>query len=403
MPTAHEKYSKAIELYRTTDLSLEEISRLCNVTRSGLSDYIYRCQRALLLEHNGLTGDTDKPIRKNKGQRPETRVKYRAAIEACDSMDYLHLNVSQIAQMFHLSGPALANQLRTHYPDIIPRREKERKKQGLADNIHRGVRKDAIECYAEAATMLRSSNITIKEVAKRCNVSFSGLRQHLLFYHKDIVEVREGKRKLGKEKPKIGEISGNGEIRELPKEIEEKYAVSVELYRTTSLPITEIAKKTNVNLSSLKENLRLWHRKLMFDRRGAPMPRDISDRPTFGNTKRYNRAAAEKYAAAIELLKTTDLSTESVAKKFGYIPEVFRSYLKEHEPELYESLGMITLPNGRHVLKRSYNKYAKAIEIYANTTESLKDIAARYGLSYNSIGGFIRRNLPELIEARKSK
>ena len=61
-------------------------------------------------------------------------------------------------------------------------------------------------------------------------------------------------------------------------------------------------------------------------------------------------------------------------------------------------MGMIELPNGRKVLRRSYRRYAAAIEAYETTAESLRSIAARLGLTYNSVAGFIRRNLPEAIE-----
>lgn len=398
MPSASEKYKEALNLYKNTSLTIVEISRLCNVTRSGLASYIYKHHRDLLLTRNGLTGDPCQPIRYNKGQSPKTHKKYKHAIEACDSEEYIHLNISQIAQLFHLDGTALANQLRTHYPDIIPRRESERQKRGIADNVHRGVRKSAKETYSEAVKILRDTDKTIEEAADECGVSFSGLRQHLLYYHKDLVSQRELKRKAGQENPKTGAVSGNGQRRVMPREIEEKYSEGVSLYRNTSLPITEIAQKIGVNTGSFRHHLRLWHSSLMLNRRGAEQSITENDRPSFEGTKRYNKASAEKYAEAINLLKTTDISTEAAAKKFGFIPEVLRSYIKEHEPELFKSLGMITLPNGRRVLKRSYDKYAQAIEEYSASSESLKSIALRLNIPYNSLGGFIKRNMPELIK-----
>ena len=47
-------------------------------------------------------------------------------------------------------------------------------------------------------------------------------------------------------------------------------------------------------------------------------------------------------------------------------------------------------------------KYAEAIRLYGTTTETLKDIATRLGLTYNSIGGYIRRNHPEVINAHST-
>lgn len=401
MPSAAEKYREAIELYRNTDLTLTEISKRCGVTRRGLSAYIYRSHRDLMLKRNGLTANPQKKIRKNKGQRAETHIKYRDAIEACDSEKYIELNISQIARIFHLNPSALASQLRTHYPDIIPRREAERRKRGIADNYHRGVRNESTDIYKEAVEMLRNTDYSIERVAELCNVSFTGLRQHIIYYHKDIAELRDLKRQYGKQLPKIGKIAGNGEIREMSDEIKQKYAVGVELYRTTSLPITEISKRIGVNVNTFRHHLNIWHKRLMFERRGAELPADASDRESFGLTKRYKKSTAEKYAEAIELLKTSDTTVESVSKKFGYTPEVLRAYLKEHEPTLFESLGMTTLPNGRIVLKRSYEKYRAAIAAYAATSDSLKSIATQFSLPYKSLGGFIRRNLPELIEKKR--
>lgn len=401
MLTAAEKYREAIVLYKTTDLTLGEISRRCGVTRSALAAYIYRSRRDLMLKRNGLDTDPHKAIHRSKGQRPETRRKYLEAIEACDDERYIDLNLSQIARLFHLPETGLANQLRTHYPDIIPRREAERWKRGMADNVHRGARESSIETYSEAVELLKSTDLTIEEVADECNVTYSGLRDHLLYYHKKLLDLREKKRESGKATPTIGTMSGNGKIRGASADNMDKYADAIELYRTTSLSVKEIAKRTGVNPDSLKYHLRMWHRDLMFERRGSSPPRDSSDRPSFDGTRRYSRATREKYAEAIKLLKTSDLSTESVAKKFGFTPEVFRSYIKEHEPELFESLGMITLPNGHAVLKRSYDRYSEAIEAYSTTDESLRSIAARLNLPYNSIGGFIRRNMPELIQCHE--
>lgn len=53
------------------------------------------------------------------------------------------------------------------------------------------------------------------------------------------------------------------------------------------------------------------------------------------------------------------------------------------------------------MLCRSEEKYAEAIHLYATTTESLKEIAQRLGLNEKSLGGYIRRNYPELVQKRK--
>lgn len=381
MAAAQEKYKEAIELYRTTDLSITEISRRCGVSRCGLSAYILRCHRNLMLARHGIEEKDDAKARRTysrQGQRPATHRKYKAAIEACDSEEFIELNVSQIARRFNLDGNLLASQLRCHYPDIIPRREAERRRRGIADNLKRGPRNFADEAYAPALELLRSSDITVEEAAERCGVSFSGLRQHLSYYHRDVIKGRCERRREGMEKPVIGRIGGNGVVRRPDEALSARFAEAVELYRTTSLTVKEIAKRTGVAASALGNHLRMWHPELIAEHRDA---------------------TAEKYAPAIERLKSTGESVEDVARRFGLVPEVFRHYLRDHEPELWKKRGMMTLADGRKVLRRSSERYARAIELFATTTEPLKSICERLGLTYNSCGGFIRRNRPDAIDA----
>lgn len=403
MPTAEEKYKEALRLYRDTDMTITEISRKCGVTRAGLAGYIHRCHRDLMYARHGIeTATPGKKMNKNRGQRPQTREKYREAIEACDSEEYIHLNVSQIARMFNLGGTALGNQLKTHYPEIITRREKERKRRGIADNFQRGPRKFATEAYSDAVELLRTSDLTIEEVAEACKVSFTGFRQHVLLYHKDLVDLRQNKRQEGKLKPKVGRISGNGKVRCPGEEYAERFNEALDLYRTTSLPVKEICRITATDLQAFGNHLRMWHKRLIFKRRGFELPETQSDRESLYGIKRSNPWTTEKYAPAIaELASGTD-SVEGIARKYGFVPEVFRKYIKKHHYGLWQSLGMVEMPNGRKVLRRSYEKYAQAIEAYETTTESLKSIALRMGIAYNNIGRFIRRNMPEVIQSHNS-
>ena len=386
--SAEIKYSPAVELYRTTDLSITEISRRCGVSRKGLAAYIQRNHRDLMFARHGVDADSSGKLRASKGQSLTTREKYRKAIDACDSDDYLSFNISQIAQLFGLDGAALANQLRSHYPDILARREAERRNRGLADNSQRGARRRTSETYADAVEMLRKEDVTVEEAAAHYGVSMTGLRQHMLYYHRDLLDMREQKRAIGKARPNVGRLAGNGRIRKPSAEREAYFSEAVEIFRSTSLPMTEIAKKCGVPVTSLRYYMKMWHRKLIFERCGT----DGADRQPLNTVKRYKRATAEKYAAAIELLRIGDCTTEAVARRMGFTPEVLRAYVREHEPQLWESLGMMRLDDGRTVLRRSYEKYSAAIEAYAQGRESLRAIALRMGINYKSLSGYIRRH-----------
>ena len=61
--------------------------------------------------------------------------KYKDAIAACDSMEYIEYNISQIARIFNVDCSSLASQLRRHYTDIVPRREQERRRIGITVNL----------------------------------------------------------------------------------------------------------------------------------------------------------------------------------------------------------------------------------------------------------------------------
>lgn len=401
--TAAEKYSEALNLYRTTDMTIAQISSQCGVSAKAFANYILRNHRDLMYRRHGVEPvEADKKIWRAKGQKPATRAKYRKAIEACDSIDYIEYNISQIARMFGLNGSALANQLKVHYPDIIERREKERMRRGIADNYRRGARLSATEAYAEPLRLLAATDMTIEEAARVCGVSFTGLKQHILHHHKTLVAAREARRAEGKKTPVIGRMSGNGSIRRPSSADTDKYARAVELYRTSSLTEREICAITGLDPQGFGNHLRMWHQRLMFSRRGAQAPDSASDRPGLGGSRPFSGAVAEKYAPAIDALKEGNRSVESVARQFGFIPEVFRAYLRQHLPDLWKQMGMTELSNGRKVRRRSSEKYAEAIEIYRTTTEPLKSIAARLGICYNSIGGFLRRSMPEIIEAHNA-
>lgn len=122
-PETEAKYRPAFELYTATDLSIVEICRQCEVSLNGFSRYVNTYHRHLMLERNGIKCSPEEAagikMNQRRGQRPETHAKYKEAIAACDSMDYIDYNVSQISREFGLSGTSLGRQLRTHYPEVL--------------------------------------------------------------------------------------------------------------------------------------------------------------------------------------------------------------------------------------------------------------------------------------------
>lgn len=398
-PSTEEKYRVALELYRTTGLPAREICAQTHVKLSGFRAYIQRYHREEMFARYGLRpagADAGRlRMRRPRGQTKAAHEKYRKAILACDSLSHIGYNVSQIARMFHLNPTSLGNQLRAHYPEILERRERERERLGIQNNLHHGVRPQSRSLYAQAVEQLWHTDKSIGAVARELGVSPSGLHEHLLFYHKKLILHRADKRMRACMRKIPGAMTGNGAFHLPSAAIAEKYREAVRLFATTSLPLYKIAAMSGVSVGGLRNHLRTWHMELILARRGGASAAD----PETGlaQTKRYSKAASAKYAEAIAELRRSECSTAEIAARYGLHPECFRSYLREHEPELFARQGMKRRADGRRVSCRSEERYGEAIRLYETTVEPLKSIALRLGLPYNSLGGFVRRNHPDAI------
>lgn len=377
-------------LYSATGLSISEICEQTGVGFSAFSSYLCKHHRDLILKRHNLTEATDVRLRGKRGQTTASLHKYGEAITACKSREYIEYNISQIARIFEVNCSSLANQLRRHYPNVIPRREELRQQMGITANLQYGARKWTESGYSRAVEMLQTSDMTIKEVALKCKVSYTGLREHIIAYYPQITQKRKDKRLCMAGQSTKGMRNGCWAIHEPRQSTLKKYERAIELYRTTSLDVTEISRIAKVNLGGFRYHLKNWHPELIVHRRGY-------DGVGLEQTKRYNRLAAEKYAPAIERLRNSGLPTATVAAEFGLKPEAFRMYLKEHCPELAAKRGMMKASNGKTVSCRSEEKYSRALHLYSTTTESLYSIARKLGITYNSIGGYVRRNHPEAI------
>lgn len=297
-----------------------------------------------------------------------------------------------------MDSTSLANFMKVHYPDIPVWREKVRIRLGINDNLLRGVRPECKKQYEEAVNLYRTTNMTLPEIATVCNISKSGFHQHLRFYHKDILKQKQEQRKNAKEQKSKsrGKVLGNGRKYEPSPKTVEKYAEALDLYKNTDLTLKEIAKKNGVSNGGFRSYLHVWHKNLVLERYG--IQENVNKKIDLRKTKCRKKEVAAKYEKAIESLKLNPRPIAKVASEFGFHPETFRDYIHKHEPLLAKQQGMIRIKNGRLVSLRSEEKYAEAIQLYETTTEDLKSIARRLGLTYNSLGGYVRRNYPEVIE-----
>ena len=395
-----EKYREAVGLYASTRLSCREICSRCGVSVSGFGCYLSKYHRNLMLARYDIRCSREEAgsirLGQLRGQLPATREKYKDAIAACADMDFIEFNISQIARMFGLDGSGLCRQLRTHYPEIVEFREKARLRLGIDDHLPRGSRPFAKEQYAEAVALLKgNSYITVQQAADRCNVSYSGLEQHLLFYHKSLVKKRIKIREEAVRKQIKGEITGRGTVHAPSPALVEKYKEALHLYSTTPLSLAKIAAQAQVSKKGFYEYLHRWRLDLVCQRKGIPYEEGVP--VDFSQVRRYQPATRAKYAEAIRKLQENNLSTAQVAAEFGLHPETFRGYLKEHEPELYARQGKASISRG------CMEKYAEAIRLYRTTTESINSIARRFGFNACSFRQYVQRHFPEAVKERKER
>lgn len=398
------RYREALELYRTTNKSCAEISRICNVSRSGFQRYISCYHRDLLLARYDIICSEDEAcnikLGQLRGQLPSTRAKYKDAIEACENLDYIELNISQIAREFGLNGTNLGRQLRTHYPGVIEWREMIRERLGISDNLSRGTRRFCMEQYAKAVELLRSDHyITMREAAETCGVSYAGLEQHLLFYHKDLVKQRIMVREEAVGQKYKGKITGRGTVHAPLPETVQKYAEAVRLYGSTMMSVAQIARKTGISKKRFYAHLNRWHLDLVCMRKDIPYEEGTPIE--WSMIRKYNPSTKAKYAEGISRLKESGLPIATIAAECGLHPDTFRAYLKEHEPELYARNGMVRGDNGKMMARQSIEKYGEAVHLYATTTESLKSLAKRFGFNDCSFGQYMRRQFPEVVAKHK--
>lgn len=395
----HLKYEKAVKLYEKTDKPLKKIAEECNVSVGGLGSYLRRYWRELVLRRNRISVNDEslqsvKIIETGK-QNINAHTKYKDAVAACDSLAFIDLNISQIARKYGVGATALTNFMRIHYHDTLVWRDRVRKRLGINDRIVHGARNKCIKQYAEAVEMYKNTDMTMSEISERCNVSLSGFSQHMRFYHSDILKEKRKERKNSEATKTFGKMTGNGRTYKPSQTTERKYAEALDLYKNTAMTMKDIASRTGVSAEGLRSYLHKWHKDLVLEHLG--ITGDVDENTDLRKAKKRLKSVAAKYADAIESLRKHPRPVSKVASEFGLHVEVFRDYLSKHESDLLENHGMILSTAGKKVYSRSVEKYSEAVKLYETTPESLKSISKRLGLTYNSLGGYIRRNYPEVI------
>ena len=335
------------------------------------------------------------------GQHPETEEVYRDSIRACQSIENLQLTITEIARMYGVKPECLRNQLQRHFPEVILQREKLRAVLGYSVPGNKGLKSATVKKYALAIALLRDSTLTVREVAERCGVSYQGLQQHLIFYHKDIADSRMLYRTdaLLRSIKERKECAAGG-MRSPRPETVAYFAQALELYRTTDLTLPEISKRCLVNEHAFESYLRNWYPEEIERRRRAREQKLKEKRAAEKNRPdRSGTTVARKlYTPGIALLQQGKTLSE-VARELGVDLTNLSSWLKRNHPEVFEqcNAGMMTLPTGRKVCRRTWKRFEPVAE-YMSThpSKSSAYVAEKFAVPQSSVQKHISTHYPEI-------
>ena len=109
------------------------------------------------------------------GQHSETRDRYAEAIQACGQIGYIDMTITEIARMFGHNPECLRSQLKLHFPEIMQMRDRIRVALGLSKQRKPGMSDKTMAKYAPAVELLRTTTLTIREVAERCGVPYAAV------------------------------------------------------------------------------------------------------------------------------------------------------------------------------------------------------------------------------------
>lgn len=337
------------------------------------------------------------------GQRPETEKQYRDAILSCMSIEHLELTVTDIARKHDVKPECLRNQLKRHFPEIIPKRERIRNLLGCSRPGNKGLKIATVEKYSESVQMLRETSLTIRQVAFQCDVSYRGLQQHLLFYHKDIAESRMLFRTdallqaipCGESR---GTPSATGGLRRPRAETEALYEPAVKMFQETDCTLTQIAARCGVKVHTLAGYLARWYpdsvekRRMEREAKWAAKKQERMNQPD----RSVSALARQRYTPAIALLRN-GMTLSQAANSLGVDLTNLSAWFRKNHPEVLEETkaGMMILPSGEKTLRRTYERYLPIAEyITTHPAQSTRYLAEKFHVPESSLVRYISKYFP---------
>lgn len=193
---------------------------------------------------------------------------------------------------------------------------------------------------------------------------------------------------------------------------ERKYSAAVEMYATTTLTISRIAKKCHVSPSGLSAHISRYHRALLFARYGldpdASEFKTLRVKPRKGQTPKSYR----KYKDAIEAcsdLAYIEFNVSQIARLFNLDGTSLASQLRVHYPNVIENREKLRQSLGiadnfqRGPRKWSRDTYTEALEMYRDTDKTIPEVAEACQVSISGLTQYLRFYHQEIIDIKSRR
>ncbi|MCH5226264.1 MAG: sigma-70 region 4 domain-containing protein [Muribaculaceae bacterium] len=230
-----------------------------------------------------------------------------------------------ICRQLNIDYDAFTYFLKSRHPELI-KKQNPRKNSDYARNA----RKVTERTYRKAVKMAEETDLTYKEIAEKTDVSLSGLKTFIRKHRRDLLMRRQGVDLTGRvtnhvrlRKQETGQtIMGH-----------EKYKEAVEACDNEEyieLTVTEIAKKFGVPATGLLAQLRDHFPEISERRQRERERRGLADNRSRGPRQK----SVEKYAAAVEMLRDTDMTIEEVANECDVPFPGFRNFILSYHKDI---------------------------------------------------------------------
>ena len=262
--------------------------------------------------------------------------------------------------------------------------------------------------YREALSLYVTTRMTVRAISAACGVSESGFRSYVWRCHRDLLLARHGLRCTP-------EQSAETRLRPLRGQSPASYAKyhrAIEACGDAAYigyNVSQIARRFGLNPTGLGNQLRAHYPELLAERERERVRLGLSDNQPRG-ARPWCRTC---YAAAVELLRSTEMSLSEAATASGVSVSGLRQHVGFYHKDLQRSRRENRARHRGSVAPRAVSgrvpgggiqeKYAAAVRSYESTDESLRSIARREGLAYSSLWGFVRRHCPASVRGGQER